>query len=263
MLKLAIVQLDRKPKKEDNLAGILSLVRSLRADVILLPENWLGTELLMFEEYLSYVEKVAAVLSGDVLLAAGAQYISAGNEILSRGAFVRNGSGKLVCYEKIFPSQAVGERQVLQPGKGTPVVEHAGWKIAAVVCVDLFYPEIARHLALAGCQVILNPVSIPHDRLSLWQALGLVRASENTVFLASANNAGGVYPDGREITGGSFVALPDGRLGPVAGSGEKVLVFDLDQDLIAQTRKRWPYLEDVQKNYQSGGIFLDRARKCI
>jgi len=254
MLKLAIVQLDRKPKKEDNLARILSLVKSIKADVILLPENWLGTELLMFDDYLSYVEKVAAVLSGDTLLAAGAHYISVGKETFSRGVFVRNGSGKLVSYEKIFPSQAVGERQVLQPGKSTPVVEHAGWKIAAVVCVDLFYPEISRRLALAGCQVILNPASIPDGRLPLWRALGLIRASENTVFLATANNAGGLYPDGREITGGSFVALPDGRLGIVAGSGEGVLNLELDQDLIKQTRKRWPYLDDVRKSSGRGNL---------
>ncbi|MDN5346653.1 MAG: hypothetical protein PWP65_217 [Clostridia bacterium] len=56
----------------------------------------------------------------------------------------------------------------------------------------------------------------------------------------------GTYADGREIAGGSFVALPNGNIGPVAGREQQVLVAELDRDLIDKTRERWPYLEDAK-----------------
>jgi len=250
MLKIAVVQLQRKQNKEGNFRQVVDLVEKIEADVILLPENWLGKEVLPFGCYLSLVREIAAVLSPDTLLAAGAQYVEDGGRYFSRGVFASRKSQKYICYEKHFPSQAVGERGRLQSGKLLPVIEHAGWKMAAVVCVDLFYPEIVRRLALQGCQLILNPVSIPADRLSLWQSLGLVRAAENTIFVVTANNTGSAYLDGREIAGGSFVALPNGCLGAVAGKEKEVLVFELDQELIAETRKRWPYLEDARILYR-------------
>lgn len=247
MLKLAVVQLQRKQDKEENKKQIISLTRGLNADIILLPENWAGKEVLSFDRYLSLVREILAILPSGTLLAAGAQYVEEQGQVISRGVFACSGSQEFTSYEKHFPSQAVGERGYLQPGKLLPVVEHAGWRIAAVVCVDLFYPEIIRRLALDGCQLILNPASIPAARLPLWRALGLVRAAENTVFVVTANNTGSAYLDGREIAGGSFVALPNGYLGAVAGSEKEVLVVELDQDLITRTRRRWPYLEDIRE----------------
>lgn len=245
MIKLALVQLQRTQDREENLRRVFNLVKGQESDVILLPENWLGPEVVPFDQYLSLVRKITATLSRDTLLAAGAQYVEENGQVISRGVFAFHGSREFFVYEKRFPSLAVGERGHLQPGKLLPVVEHAGWKMSVVVCIDLFYPEIVRRLALAGCQLILNPVSIPTGRMPLWQALGLVRAAENTIFVATANNTGSLYPDGREIAGGSFTALPDGRLGVVAGSEEQAVAAELDQDLINRTRRRWPYLEDA------------------
>jgi len=108
-------------------------------------------------------------------------------------------------------------------------------------------PELARRLALKGCQLILNPVSIPAARQDLWRALGLVRAAENPVFVAVANNTGSAYADGRIIAGGSFVAFPDGTLGAACGREEAVLRVRLEQARIAEIRQRWPYLGDVSK----------------
>jgi len=242
---LAIVQSRRTSDPRDNLARMTRHLEGLgAADVVLLAENWLADHLVSWQEYLESLVDLSNLLPPQTLLAGGAQYVRA-PEVVSRGAFLR--AGTLVArYEKLFPSQAVGERGVFKPGVEASVVEHRGVRLAAVVCVDLFYPEVVRHLALGGAVLVLNPASIPYSRVSLWQALGRVRAAENTVFVAMACNTGTHYPDGRAVSGGSFVAYPDGRPVLPLGSGEGVFTVSLDLDLVAQVRERWPYLEDVR-----------------
>lgn len=243
------MQLARGDDRKANLRRVKSLVRrSAGADIILLSENWLGVAGVPLSEYLSVLEELAGELSGKSLLAAGAQYLEVGRpRLVSRGAFLAPGRGVIGWYAKRFPSQPVGEREFLEPGRESDVVEHQGFKVGALVCVDLFYPELVRRLALQGCQLILNPVSVPQSRRSFWQSLALVRAAENTVFVAVANNTASAYADGREIAGGSLVANPDGTVAAVAGEEETVLEVELDPQAIARVRERWPYLADARE----------------
>lgn len=245
VVTLAIVQSRRTSDPRDNLARMSRHLEGVgAADVVLLAENWLADHLVSWQEYLESVTALSNLLPPQTLLAGGAQYVRA-PEVVSRGAFLRAGT-VVARYEKLFPSRAVGERGVFTPGVEVPVVEHGGVRLAAVVCVDLFYPEVVRRLALAGAVLVLNPASIPYSRVSLWQALGRVRAAENTIFVAMACNTGTYYPDGRAVSGGGFVAYPDGRPVLPLGSGEGVFTVSLDLDLVAQVRERWPYLEDVR-----------------
>ncbi|MGB9887370.1 MAG: carbon-nitrogen hydrolase family protein [Moorellales bacterium] len=252
-MKLALVQLARARTAEENRARLLRLVEEAReADLVLLSENWLGPFPVPLEYYLAALSEVAERLRPGSLLAGGAQYVRDGDELYSRGAFVCPSDGVLAWYEKRFPSQPVGERGHLTPGNKSGPVRWREWTVGALVCVDLFYPELARELALAGCDILLNPVSVPRERRSLWQALGLARAAENTVYVAVANNTASAYADGREIAGGSFVALPDGRLAAVAGREETVLQVELDRQKILRVRERWPYLEDARRLADKG-----------
>ncbi len=245
VVTLAIVQSRRTSDLRDNLARMTRHLEGLgAADVVLLAENWLADHLVSWQEYLDSVTALSNLLPPQTLLVGGAQYVRA-PEVVSRGAFLRAGT-VVARYEKLFPSQAVGERGVFTPGVEVPVVEHGGVRLAAVVCVDLFYPEVVRRLALAGALLVLNPASIPYSRVSLWQALGRVRAAENTIFVAMACNTGTHYPDGRAVSGGSFVAYPDGRPVYPLGPEEGIFRVSLDLGLIAQVRERWPYLEDVR-----------------
>lgn len=248
VITLALVQSRRTPDSRENLARVTRHLEGLgTADVVLLAENWLADHVVPWEEYLDAVAALSNLLSPQTLLAGGAQYVRA-PQVVSRGAFVRAGR-VLARYEKLFPSRAVGERGVFAPGAELPVVEQEGVRLAAAVCVDLFYPEVVRRLALAGAVLVVNPASIPYARVSLWQALGRVRAAENTIFVAMACNTGTYYPDGRAVSGGGFVAYPDGRPVLALGSGEGVFTVSLDLDLVAQVRERWPYLEDVRTKY--------------
>ncbi|MDH7479446.1 MAG: carbon-nitrogen hydrolase family protein, partial [Syntrophomonadaceae bacterium] len=250
-IKLAIVQFPRR--QPDRAFSIEHMARCLSAvdpdtDVVLLPEGWLGPSLMEDSEYQATMEELLGQIKApDCLLASGAQYVKAASgRPLARGFFLSR-QHPPVAYEKLFPSQAIGERRFIAPGSRLPVVEHRGLLVGAVVCVDFFYPEVVRSLALRGAVLILNPANIPANRMPLWHHLGVTRACENTVFVAMANNTEGIYPDRREIKGDSFVAFPDGYQLITFGPRPGIYYSELDLALIDQVRERWPYLEDLRR----------------
>lgn len=124
------------------------------------------------------------------------------------------------------------------PGEGRRPFTAAGLTFGIAICHEAFrYPEIARSLVLAGAQVVFVPHFVVTDDGSLPSRWGdpanpynekaiMLRALENSVFVAASNNAG---PDQGSITGiidpsGALVAsVPYGEVGVAAAD------IDLDQ----------------------------------
>ncbi|MGB9793245.1 MAG: carbon-nitrogen hydrolase family protein [Thermacetogeniaceae bacterium] len=249
-LKLAIIQFPREKRAlEPNISKMKSYLKGVApdTDVVLLPENWLGSIQIEWSDYQKVVLQMLECLQASkALLVSGAQYIRTGSYCLERGMFISKESSAPVVYEKLFPSQPVGERGFLAPGSKSPVISHKGVLLGAAVCVDLFYPEVIRSLALRGALLVVNPANIPVNRIGLWQQIGVVRACENTIFVAMANNTCTCYSDHRQVMGGSFVAYPDGFNLISFGNQPGVYYAELDLDVIQQVRQRWPYLEDIR-----------------
>jgi len=267
-ITLAVIQFPRRLKEFDtNLTLVKEYASQIKdSDIVLLPEDWIGTPLISWEEYLNASLEVKELLPGNCLLVAGAGFVRVGDTPVSRGAFIFNNPPEIVPYEKLFPSHAIGERRFIQRGTLFPVIEFKGIKIGTSVCVDLFYPEVVRGLALKGAEIIFNPANIPDSRMELWQQLGAARAAENTVYVAMANNTLTSYQDGRKVSGRSFVARPDGYGLQECGNDPGIYYFLLDMNLITQVRQRWRYLDDVSENkkdilkfYFDKGIFIDKG----
>jgi hypothetical protein len=274
-LKLVIVQFPRdRANLEQNISQMHGFLGKIDgdADVVLLPEDWLGAVVVDWGEYREIVfelyrkaflsrnragqgaPKGGQVVDGSApgpLLVSGAQYVKAEGGIFSRGMIVGGELPAPVFYEKHFPSRAIGERNHVRPGSALPLIRHRDIPLGAVVCVDIMYPEIVRNLALRGALIILNPANIPAARMSLWKSVGLTRACENTVFVAMANNTATSYPDGREVLGESFVAYPDGYDLLSCGREPGIYSFELDLSRVERVRRRWPYLEDIRSKRES------------
>jgi predicted amidohydrolase len=123
------------------------------------------------------------------------------------------------------------------PGTGRRTFTAAGVTFGIAICHEAFrYPEIVRSLVLGGAQVIFVPHFVTTGDGSLptrWcdatnpyneKAL-LVRALENTVYVAAANAAG---PDQGSVTG---IIAPDGTLVTSLAYGSVgVAVADIDLD---------------------------------
>ncbi|GAA3289453.1 carbon-nitrogen hydrolase family protein [Streptomyces cinereospinus] len=132
-------------------------------------------------------------------------------------------------YRKIFPWRP---HEPYDPGDRFVVVELPGiGRLGIAICYDAWFPEVARHLAWLGAEVIVNPVmTTTADRA---QELVLARANAivNQVFVLSVNAAGPVG------TGRSLVVDPEGRVRAEAPDSAATTLTDvLDLDDVTRVR---------------------------
>ncbi|MFN7106145.1 MAG: carbon-nitrogen hydrolase family protein [Pyrobaculum sp.] len=241
------VSIGQTPRFRDFLSAVgWVLERISPADLLVLPEYWVGTTPLNeeeFRQYISLLSKVAERTGGVVV--GGAVAIKTGGVVKNICPVV--GSGGVLTYgEKIFPSAATGERERIAGGEKLALFKAGNWTVGCVVCVDLLYPELVRKIAAAGAEVVVNPASIAADRKDLWQSAGLVRAFENSIYVISAVGTGYSYPDGRPVEGGSYVASPNGEIQNF-GSAPGIFYATLRREEVEYARARRRYLEDLSR----------------
>ncbi|MGW7546293.1 carbon-nitrogen hydrolase family protein [Streptomyces sp. NPDC054770] len=132
-------------------------------------------------------------------------------------------------YRKIFPWRPF---EPYTPGDRFVVLDLPDTgRVGFAICYDAWFPEVARHLAWMGAEVIVNPVmTTSADRA---QELVLARANAivNQVYVVSVNTAGPVG------TGRSLVVDPEGRVRVQApDSAPTVLTDVLDLDDVTRVR---------------------------
>jgi 5-aminopentanamidase len=96
-----------------------------------------------------------------------------------------------------------------------------------------------RATALAGAELVLIPTALTPEYAVVPDLIVPARAVENQVFIAYCNHAG-VEGD-LSYLGGSCIAAPDGTKLAAAGSGEALLVADLNRAHIASCAVTFPY----------------------
>ena len=142
------------------------------------------------------------------------------------------------------------EKSYFEPGdSGFPVFDLPFGRIGMLICYDLWFPEAARVLALAGAEIICVPTNwVAAFRRRVWDERGWVMgnyaavavAAQNHVFLAAADRIGSER--GVEFLGGSCVVGPDGWMlaGPAAPSDDALLLVDVDLRQCTSRRQRTP-----------------------
>ena len=153
-------------------------------------------------------------------------------------------------YRKVFPWRPF---EKVVPGNEFVVfdMEDVG-RIGIMICYDGWFPEVSRHLAWMGAEVILQPsLTTTSDRP---QELVLARANAivNQVFVVNVNA-------GSPGLGGSLIVDPEGHDLQVAGQGEVFMTEVLDLDAVTRVREHgtvamsrmWAQLAD-----QAGDVSL-------
>ncbi|THF70816.1 carbon-nitrogen hydrolase family protein [Deinococcus sp. Arct2-2] len=133
-------------------------------------------------------------------------------------------------YRKVFPWRPYepfdpGDRFVTfeMPGIGT-----AGFSI----CYDAWFPEVARHLAWMGAEVVLNVVKTTTCDRAQEVVLARANAIVNQVFVVSVNCAGPVG------TGQSVIVDPEGLVrASASGADHTVLTDVLDMEHVTRVRQ--------------------------
>jgi len=111
-----------------------------------------------------------------------------------------------------------------------------------LISYDVEFPENVRRLAVAGAEMILVPKATPKGSSGTFITENMipVRAFENQIFIAYANNTGCncdfVY------AGQSVIAAPNGSALASAGPLDDVLKADIDLALYARSRSENTYL---------------------
>lgn len=254
-MKIALLQLEVLEKnKAANVAHGLQLARSAAADhdLLVLPEVWttgysLGHLAEEAEEPASPVigelqrlaaEKQCAIIAGSVPMRRGGRIYNTSVAIAKDGGIVN-------MYDKAHLFGLFNEERFFAPGSNFQAFELDGLCCGSTICYDLRFPELYRHLALQGAQIIFCPAEWPEARGDIWRLLAQARAAENHIFVAAVNCAGSFK--GAPFYGHSMVIAPSGKILAEAGMEEEIVSCTIDLADIARVRGRLNALADVRK----------------
>ena len=134
------------------------------------------------------------------------------------------------------------EQRLFRAGDRLVLASVMGMKLGILICYDAEFPEVARHLALSGAELLLVPTALMEPYSFVATTVLPTRAWENQVFIAYANRCGA--ENGMTYTGLSCIVAPDGSDLARAGAGEDLLTADIDQEAYSESRRNNPYLTD-------------------
>lgn len=183
-----------------------------------------------------------AIIGGSVLLQ--------GEEKLRNACAVYDARGRLLAvYDKIhlFDVDVGGdlyrESAIVQPGDRPATVQLGAFRAGLSICYDLRFPELYRHYALHGCDIISVVAAFTEATgRAHWRPLLRARAIENQCYLLASAQVG-VHADRRRTWGHSMVIDPWGDVIAELAEGEGVITASLSVDRLQAVRRSLPALQ--------------------
>lgn len=142
-------------------------------------------------------------------------------------------------YRKTHLYDAFGakESEGAKPGNSlfTPIETPFG-RIGLFVCYELRFPEVARHQAIHGADVILIPSGWVKGPLKEqhWKNLVISRALENNVYVIACNHVNNYY------IGQSLAVDPMGVVISQGGEAEELILCNIDLERVKNVRSVLP-----------------------
>lgn len=266
-MRIAVVQMVSSRNVETSLARLKTLVSGFgdkKVDAIFLPENFaaLGAESprLIAEQESGVIQACLAEIAEatSAWLFAGTMPLAQrpdgapvpGNRVRA-ASLVYDSSGEVRHrYDKIHMFDVTVEDQhrhykesdTFEHGEHIVVCDTPMAKVGLSVCYDVRFSELYLALAKRGAEVVTVPsaFTVPTGEAH-FKLLLRARAVENFLFTVAACQ-GGRHDSGRETYGHSMVVNPWGEVLAEAGTGEEVLLVDIDLAEVAQARSNVPVL---------------------
>ena len=195
--------------------------------------------------------KLAAELG--IFLHVGSTAIGlADGKMANRGFLFGPDGRKITHYDKIHMfdvdldnGESWRESSAYTPGGTARLVSLPFGKLGCAICYDVRFPELFRAQAAAGAQIMSVPAAFTRQTgEAQWEILLRARAIENGMFVIAAAQAG-AHEDGRETFGQSMIIDPWGRvLASAGGTGEGIVVADIDVSAVAAARSKIPNLKN-------------------
>lgn len=134
------------------------------------------------------------------------------------------------------------ETNTLAPGADPVLVDTPAGRIGLSICYDLRFPELFRHYAQAGAEILSIPSAFTQTTgQAHWDVLVRARAIENLAYVIAPNQAG-QHSNGRMTYGASQVVDPWGKVLGRLQSGTGVVLADIDLAQLRQHRQSLPCL---------------------
>jgi len=155
--------------------------------------------------------------------------------------------GHLASYRKLHLFH--DEQSWFEPGTSLPVVDLPFGKLGMLICFDLWFPEAARVLALAGAEVIAVPTNwVASFKHTVYDERGYIQGDYVAIATAAQNGAVVACADrigterGTRFLGASIIVGADGWpvAGPASADGEALICADVDLADVARAQRRTP-----------------------
>jgi nitrilase len=147
------------------------------------------------------------------------------------------------------------------PGRKVVVADTPVGRLGLSVCYDMRFPELYRELVTRGAQWLAMPAAftVPTGRAH-WETLLRARAIENLCYVV-APAQWGTHTSGRETYGDTLIVDYWGQVLTRLPSGSGVITAQFDLGRQAETRGRFPALENRRLGVRAGetGVPVDAA----
>lgn len=135
------------------------------------------------------------------------------------------------------------ESAVLSPGEGVTVVDTEYGKIAALICYDIRFPEMARAATLKGAVLLMVPAAFNMvSGPAHWEITMRMRAIDNQFFVAAAAPARNTEAS-YVAYGHSMVVDPWGGIVNELDEKEGTMLAEIDLSRLNQVREEFPLLK--------------------
>jgi len=259
----AAVQLTSTPDADRNFAAAeeqIELAARRGAELVGLPENFafMGDDERRLELAPSLAERCSSFLVTmarryQVTLLGGGFPVPAGpGQTLNRAELVSTEGQLLAQYDKIHlfdvdlpDGNTYRESATVKPGDQLPpVIEVAGLgRIGLSICYDVRFPELYRHLAETGVDVLMVPAAFTaFTGKDHWQVLLQARAIENTAYVVAPAQTG-LHYGRRQSHGHALVIDPWGTVLADAGVSVGLAVAPVDPGHAQRVRAQMPSLQ--------------------
>lgn len=132
------------------------------------------------------------------------------------------------------------------PGRELVIADTPVGKLGLSVCYDMRFPELYRELVSQGAEWLAMPAAftVPTGRAH-WETLLRARAIENLCYVVAPAQTG-THTSGRETYGDSLIVDYWGQVVARLAKGAGVITAEIDLAKEAETRARFPALDNRQ-----------------
>jgi len=132
------------------------------------------------------------------------------------------------------------------PGRRVVIADTPVGKLGLSVCYDMRFPELYRELVAQGAEWLAMPAAftVPTGRAH-WEPLLRARAIENLCYVVAPAQSG-THTSGRETYGDTLIVDYWGQVVSRLAKGSGVITAEFDLAKQAETRTRFPALENRQ-----------------